>query len=38
MAITGAIDAEVFEAYLERVLLPELRSGRIVVMDNLSAH
>ena len=38
LAITGAIDAEVFEAYLERVLLPELRPGRVVVMDNLSAH
>ncbi len=36
LAITGAIDARVFEAYLERVLLPELGPGRIVVMDNLS--
>jgi transposase len=38
LAITGAVDAQVFEAYLERVLLPELYPGRIVVMDNLSAH
>ncbi len=38
LAITGAVDAQVFEAYLERVLLPELRPGWIVVMDNLSAH
>ena len=38
LAIIGAVDARVFEAYLERVLLPELRLGRIVVMDNLSAH
>ncbi len=38
LAITGAVDAQVFEAYLEWVLLPELRPGRIVVMDNLSAH
>jgi transposase len=38
LAITGAVDAPVFEAYLERVLLPELHPGRIVVMDNLSAH
>jgi transposase len=30
--------SEVFEAYLERVLAPELRSGQIVVMDNLSSH
>ena len=38
LAITGAVDARVFEAYLERVLLPELAPGRIVVMDNLCAH
>ena len=29
---------EVFEAYLDRILAPTLRSGRVVVMDNLSAH
>jgi transposase len=38
LAVTGAVDATVFEAYLEQVLLPHLRSGQIVVMDNLSAH
>ena len=38
LAITGSVDAQVFEAYLEGVLLPELRPGQIVVMDNLSAH
>jgi transposase len=29
---------EVFEAYLDRILAPTLRSGQVVVMDNLSAH
>ena len=38
LTITGSVDAQVFEAYLERVLLPKLGPGRIVVMDNLSAH
>ncbi len=38
LAVTGTINATVFEAYLEQVLLPHLRPGRIVVMDNLSAH
>jgi transposase len=38
LAITGAVDAQVFETYLEQVLLPKLHPGRIVVMDNLSAH
>ena len=38
LAIIGPADAqEAFETYLQqRVLLPELRPGRIVVMDNLS--
>jgi transposase len=38
MAIVGAVDAQAFEAYLEQVLLPYLRPGQVVVMDNLSAH
>ena len=38
LAITGTINATVFEAYLEQVLLPHLRPGQILVMDNLSAH
>jgi transposase len=38
LAVEGPTTGEVFEAYLERVLAPELRPGQIVVMDNLSAH
>ena len=34
----GATDREVFEAYVEEVLTQSLRSGQIVVMDNLTAH
>jgi transposase len=37
LAVEGATDREVFEAYLEEVLAPSLRSGQIVVMDNLNA-
>jgi len=29
---------QVFEAYVEQFLVPVLRSGDVVVMDNLSAH
>ncbi len=29
---------EVFEAYVERLLAPSLKRGRVVVVDNLSAH
>ena len=38
LAVEGPTTREVFEAYLERVLAPTLRPGRMVVMDNLSAH
>jgi len=34
----GAVDRAMFEAYIEQILGPSLRSGDIVVMDNLSAH
>ena len=34
----GSMDAEVFRVYIEKVLVPELQSGDIVVMDNLSSH
>jgi hypothetical protein len=38
LAFDGATDAATFEAYVERCLVPTLRSGDIVVMDNLAAH
>ena len=38
MAVKGSANAEVFEIYLKEVLLPELKEGQIVVMDNLPAH
>ena len=38
MAIEGATDTEVFRAYVREVLLPTLRVGDIVVMDNLTPH
>ena len=36
--IDGPINRASFEAYVERVLVPELRPGDIVVMDNLGSH
>jgi transposase len=38
LAVEGSTTTAVFEAYLERVLVPSLRPGQVVVMDNLSAH
>ncbi len=36
--LEGAMDRVAFEAYVRSQLLPTLRRGDIVVMDNLSAH
>jgi hypothetical protein len=38
LAVEGPTTREVFEAYVEKVLAPELSAGQIVVMDNLSSH
>ena len=34
----GPINRSLFEDYVEQVLVPELRVGDIVIMDNLSSH
>ena len=36
--IEGAVNAEVFTAYLQEVLCPELHAGDVVILDNLSTH
>ncbi len=36
--LDGPINRLAFEPYVERVLLPELRPGDIIIMDNLSSH
>jgi transposase len=38
LAVEGPTTRGVFEAYLQGVLAPTLSPGRVVVMDNLSAH
>ena len=38
MVLDGPMDGAAFLAYVEQVLVPELRPGDIVVMDNLPAH
>lgn len=38
MVLDGPINRAAFLAYVEQVLVPELRPGDIVVMDNLSSH
>lgn len=34
----GSLDGNVFKTYVEQILVPELRPGDIVLLDNLSSH
>ena len=36
--VDGAVNGDVFEAFVEQVLTPQLKPGDLVVMDNLSSH
>jgi transposase len=36
--LDGPINRDAFETYVAKVLVPELRSGDVVIMDNLSSH
>lgn len=38
LVLDGPINRIAFETHVEKVLIPELRPGDIVVMDNLSSH
>jgi len=36
--VDGAVNADIFESFVEQVLVPQLRPTDVVVMDNLSSH
>jgi transposase len=36
--VDGAVNGDIFEAFVEQVLVPDLRQGDVVIMDNLSSH
>jgi len=36
--VEGPVDADVFTAYLQQVLGPQLREGDTLILDNLSTH
>ncbi|WP_433989113.1 IS630 family transposase ISPye35 (plasmid) [Pseudoseohaeicola sp. NH-UV-7] len=36
--IKGAMDGAAFTAYVEKVLVPELSPGTVVILDNLATH
>jgi transposase len=38
MVLDGPINGDWFEAYVAKVLLPTLRPGDVVIMDNLTSH
>lgn len=38
MTVDAATSSDVFDAYVENELIPNLREGDCVVMDNLAAH
>jgi hypothetical protein len=38
LAFDGATDAQCFETYIEECLVPSLRPGDIVILDDLSCH
>ena len=38
LLVRGTIDQRVFAAFVERVLVPSLHPGQIVILDNLAVH
>ena len=38
MMLDGPINSDWFEAYVGQILVPDLRGGDVVIMDNLSSH
>ncbi|MFN0132746.1 MAG: IS630 family transposase [Phycisphaerales bacterium] len=36
--VDGAINRDVFDAFIDQVLMPQLRPGDVVILDNLSSH
>lgn len=38
MVIDGAINGDLFEAYVKQILVPTLQAGDVVIMDNLPCH
>ena len=38
MVFEGALNSKIFESYIERILLPEIKAGDIVILDNLNVH
>ena len=38
MTYKGTCNAQLFEKWIEKILLPELKKGQIIIMDNATFH
>jgi transposase len=38
MSVDGSVDAQVFDAFIEKILVPKLKHGDVVLMDRLKVH
>ena len=38
MSVDGAVDTEVFDVFVNQVLVPALQPGEVVLLDNLTVH
>jgi len=38
LVVQGAVDRQVFDLFVARILVPSLRPGQIVILDNLTGH
>jgi len=38
LSIEGAVDTDVFDVFVRRLLVPALRPGDVVLLDNLNVH
>ena len=38
LILEGTVDKQVFESYVEQILIPDLKPDQIVIMDNINFH
>lgn len=38
LSVAGAIDTPIFDAYIDKLLLPQVQADDVVVLDNLPVH
>jgi transposase len=38
LEVTGSVNGDVFEAFIEQIVVPHLRPGKVVILDNVPFH